>query len=99
MLAPLKWLEDYVDLSLSDQEIAHRLTMAGLEVTSIERVGESWDDISVGRVLEVERHPNADRLTLVTVDDGELSLQSGVRGTQRSGRTEDRLCEGWGASH
>lgn len=70
MLAPLKWLEDYVNVSLSDKDIAHRLTMAGLEVTSIERVGESWDDISVGQVLEVERHPNADRLTLVSVDDG-----------------------------
>ncbi len=39
--------------------------MAGLEVTSIESVGESWNDIFVGHVLEVERHPNADRLTLV----------------------------------
>jgi len=68
MRAPLKWLTDYVDVSLSDKELAHRLTMAGLEVTSIERIGESWTDIFVGDVLEVERHPNADRLTLVTVD-------------------------------
>jgi phenylalanyl-tRNA synthetase beta chain len=68
MRAPLKWLNDYVDLNLPDKELAHRLTMAGLEVTSIERTGESWNDIFVGHVLEVERHPNADRLTLVTVD-------------------------------
>jgi phenylalanyl-tRNA synthetase beta chain len=68
MRAPLKWLKDYVEVNLSDKELAHRLTMAGLEVTSIDRTGESWNDIFVGRVLDVERHPNADRLTLVTVD-------------------------------
>ena len=70
MLAPLKWLADYVDIRLPDKEIAYRLTMAGLEVTHIERTGESWEDIAVGKVLNVERHPNADRLTLVTVDVG-----------------------------
>ena len=68
MRAPLKWLKDYVDVNLPDKEVAHRLTMAGLEVTSIERTGESWENVFVGHVLEVERHPNADRLTLVTVD-------------------------------
>lgn len=70
MRAPLKWLKEYVDVHVPDKEVAHRLTMAGLEVTSIERTGESWDKISVGQVLEIQRHPNADRLTLVTVDVG-----------------------------
>ncbi len=70
MRVPLKWLRDYVDLSVPPKEIAHRLTMAGLEVTGIERTGSDWENVVVGEVLEVRPHPDADRLRLVTVNDG-----------------------------
>ena len=72
MRVPLKWLSEYVDVSLSPEELAHRLTMAGLEVETIERTGGAWDEalITVGRVVSVEPHPNADRLRLATVDYG-----------------------------
>jgi phenylalanyl-tRNA synthetase beta chain len=68
----LKWLADYVDLSLPPEELAHRLTMAGLEVETIERIGGDWDEqlVTVGRVVAVDRHPSADRLRLATVDFG-----------------------------
>ena len=52
------------------EALAHRLTLAGLEVTAVERVGGDWDRVVVGRVLEVRPHPDADRLRLVTVDKG-----------------------------
>ena len=52
------------------EALAHRLTLAGLEVTDIERTGGDWDRVVVGRVLEVRPHPDADRLRLVTVDKG-----------------------------
>jgi len=68
MRVSLKWLADYVDVSLPARELAHRLTMAGSEVDAVLSTGGDWDLISVARVLAVERHPNADRLTLVTVD-------------------------------
>lgn len=75
MRAPIKWLSKYVALNLPIQEIAKRLTMAGLEVTSIDESGEDWSNIVVGHVLEVTRHPDADRLSLVTVDTGEGECQ------------------------
>ncbi|HEX9724248.1 MAG TPA: phenylalanine--tRNA ligase subunit beta, partial [Vicinamibacteria bacterium] len=70
MRVPLKWLRDYVALTLPENEIAHRLTMAGLEVTAIERSGSSWENIFVGEVTNVSPHPNADRLRLATVSLG-----------------------------
>ncbi len=70
MRVPLKWLREYVDLEVPVKEIAHRLTMAGLEVTGIERAGSDWENVVVGEVVEVRPHPDADRLRLVTVGDG-----------------------------
>ena len=70
MKVPLSWLRDYVDFNLPAKDLAHRLTMAGLEVGSTTVIGGSWDNVFVGHVLSVEPHPNADRLTLVTVDVG-----------------------------
>jgi phenylalanyl-tRNA synthetase beta chain len=71
MRVSLKWLSEYVDLRLPSEELAHRLTMAGLAVDTIERTGGEWgDDIRVGSVAAVDPHPNADRLRLATVDVG-----------------------------
>ncbi len=70
MRVSLKWLSEYVDLHLPAEEIAHRLTMAGLEVEAIERTGQAWEHIFVGLVTDVQPHPNADRLKLATVELG-----------------------------
>ena len=70
MRVPLRWLESMVPLPEDVEALAHRLTLAGLEVTDIERTGGDWDLVVVGRVLEVQPHPDADRLRLVTVDKG-----------------------------
>ena len=69
MKVSLKWLSDYVDINLSPQEIAGKLTMAGIEVVNIQS-SSSWDKVVVGEVVAVEPHPNADRLRLATVDVG-----------------------------
>jgi len=68
---PLSWLRDYVDVELSPRELADELTMHGMEVSAIETGGVDWTDVVVGRLLEVERHPNADSLWLTRVDVGE----------------------------
>ncbi len=70
MKVSFRWLRDYVDITLSPQELAKRLTMAGLEVGGIETIGEGWENIFIGEVTLLERHPNADRLQLATVTTG-----------------------------
>jgi phenylalanyl-tRNA synthetase beta chain len=90
MKVPISWLKEYVDIDLEIEELARRLTLAGLEVEEIHYVGLpkegaedgrhetkisglSWDrdKIVVGAILEVLPHPNADRLVLLRLDDGQ----------------------------
>ena len=69
MLVPLSWLREYVDIPLPTNELAERLTLAGLEEASLTRVGEWWeaDAIVIGQAVAVAPHPDADRLVLVDV--------------------------------
>jgi phenylalanyl-tRNA synthetase beta chain len=70
MRVPLSWLRDYVDIQQSPEQLAERLTLLGMEVKSIEAWGGDWDNVVVGELLAVERHPRADRLSLTRVDVG-----------------------------
>ena len=70
MRVPLSWLRDYVSFDLSPQALAEELTLRGLEVSAIEVTGADWTDVVVGRLLSVDRHPNADKLWLTSVDAG-----------------------------
>jgi len=70
MLVPLAWLRDYVELDLAPEALAEGLTLRGMEVSGIQVSGADWTDVVVGRVLSVERHPNADKLWLTTVEVG-----------------------------
>jgi phenylalanyl-tRNA synthetase beta chain len=74
MKVSLKWLNDYVDIKLAPKELAEGLTMAGLEVRSIETVGGTWDNVVIGEVIALNPHPNADRLKLATVDLGTIQV-------------------------
>jgi phenylalanyl-tRNA synthetase beta chain len=82
MKVPLSWLKDYVDITVPLDELTERLTLAGLEVASIERIGDWWDreKIVVGEVLEVRNHPDADRLVLVDVAYGGEEVEQCVTG-------------------
>ncbi|HEU5325116.1 MAG TPA: phenylalanine--tRNA ligase subunit beta, partial [Candidatus Limnocylindria bacterium] len=83
MLVPLSWLREYVDIEMSPRQLADALTMRGMEVAAIETVGGDWSNVVVGRVLDVERHPNADTLWLTRVDvgraGGELQIVCGAQ--------------------
>jgi phenylalanyl-tRNA synthetase beta chain len=70
MKLPLGWLAEFVTLDASVDELCRRLTLAGLEVENVERVAPGFSDVFVARVLNVARHPNADRLNLCDVDAG-----------------------------
>ena len=67
MKVPLSWLKEYVEIKVPADELARRLTMAGTEVAEVATIG-GWNNCFVGYVAEVEPHPNADRLTLCTVE-------------------------------
>ncbi|MFO8089027.1 MAG: phenylalanine--tRNA ligase subunit beta [Desulfatiglandaceae bacterium] len=69
------WLKDFVDIRVDPEQLGELLTMAGLEVDSIEPVGESLDRITAARIMRVRPHPGADRLKLCDVDTGEETLQ------------------------
>jgi phenylalanyl-tRNA synthetase beta chain len=68
MKISLKWLKNYVDIDLNPQAVAEKLTMAGIEVDTLQITGSTWSNIVVGEVTAVNPHPNADRLSLATVD-------------------------------
>ncbi|MEK9658577.1 MAG: phenylalanine--tRNA ligase subunit beta [Chloroflexota bacterium] len=70
MRVPLSWLAAYVPLTLEPEELAHRLTMAGIETEFDPGPAGGWSKVVVGHVLAVDPHPNADRLRLATVDTG-----------------------------
>ncbi len=70
MKVSLKWLKEYVDVTLPVDELASRLTMAGTEIKRVQVVGGSWEGITIGQITAVSPHPNADRLRLVTLDLG-----------------------------
>ena len=71
MRVPVAWLREYCDPGVPAEEIADALTMAGLKVERLHRVGVGdTAEFVVGRVLSAERHPDADRLTVCTVDTG-----------------------------
>lgn len=73
------WLKKYVDFSLTPEQIVDGLTMLGLEVESFEDLGKKFEGFVVGEVLERAKHPNADRLTLCSVNTGK-EVQSIVCG-------------------
>ena len=82
MRVPTSWLQDYVDITIELEELAERLTLAGLEVVAIERIGDWWsrEKLVVGEVLEVRAHPDADRLVLVDVAYGGQEIEQCVTG-------------------
>ena len=73
MLVSLKWLKDYVDIELTAEELAHRLTMSGLEVDEVKIIRPQFSGVVVAKILSVEPHPSADRLSLCSVSDGTQS--------------------------
>jgi phenylalanyl-tRNA synthetase beta chain len=75
MIVPERWLRSFCNPPLDADALAHRLTMAGLEVESCEVVGAAFSGVVVAEVLAVERHPNADKLTVCTVQAGGGKLQ------------------------
>lgn len=91
MRVPLSWLREYVDIDMTPEELAEKLTLAGLEVKEIDYVGIPggrdpdrlvWDPakIVIGQILAVKPHPDADRLVLADVNYGAEAIETVVTG-------------------
>jgi phenylalanyl-tRNA synthetase beta chain len=82
MKVPLNWLREYVDLVLPEAQLAERMTLAGMEVETVEHVGAEWDrdKIVVGEIVEIRPHPDADRLTIAVVNTGGHEPEAVVTG-------------------
>ncbi len=70
MRISLNWLRELVEIKLTPEELAHTLTMAGFEVEDIEDRRTWADGVVVGKIVEANRHPNADKLQVCQVDVG-----------------------------
>jgi phenylalanyl-tRNA synthetase beta chain len=73
MLVSIKWLKDYVDIDISPQELAEKLTMAGLEVDEVKVIRPKFSGVVVAKILSVAPHPSADRLSICEVTDGTVT--------------------------
>jgi phenylalanyl-tRNA synthetase beta chain len=70
MKLPLSWLKTFVSIDASPEEISRRLSYAGLVVENAEKLTPGFTGVFAAKVLQVEKHPNADRLKLCEVDAG-----------------------------
>jgi phenylalanyl-tRNA synthetase beta chain len=70
MKATLNWLKQYVDFNWSPEELTERLTMLGLEVEGVQKISGAFDGIVVAQVVTRDKHPNADKLSVCRVNDG-----------------------------
>jgi phenylalanyl-tRNA synthetase beta chain len=91
MRVPISWLKEYVDITMAVPDLVEKLTIGGLEVTSVDYIGVPggtdrerlvWerDELVMGHILEVQPHPDADRLVLATVDYGGDETEVAVTG-------------------
>ncbi|MGH4051518.1 MAG: phenylalanine--tRNA ligase subunit beta [Clostridium sp.] len=70
MKIPVKWLEDYVDINIPPKELGDRLTMSGSNVEEVIIAGAEIQNVVSGKIIEIVRHPDADKLVVCQVDIG-----------------------------
>src|SRR4026209_2072603 len=75
MKVTLNWLKQYVDFDWSPEELRERLTMLGLEVEGVQKLGGEFEGVVVAQVLTRDKHPNADKLSHCRVADGKGERQ------------------------
>lgn len=75
MKVSYKWLKDFVDIDESAESIAQKLTSSGFEVEDMIYMNEHLHDVYVGKIVKIEKHPEADRLVVCQVDVGSKTVQ------------------------
>src|SRR5215470_16777457 len=75
MKVTFNWLKQYVDFGWSAEELTERLTMLGIEVEGVQKLGGEFEGIVVAQVVTKDKHPNADKLSVCRVNDGQAERQ------------------------
>ena len=75
MKVTYNWLKEYVNIPLTAEELAEKLTRSGFEVEEICYQNQHLHDVVVGKILKIEKHPQADRLVVCQVDIGDKTTQ------------------------
>ncbi|MBO7208185.1 MAG: phenylalanine--tRNA ligase subunit beta [Clostridia bacterium] len=75
MKVQLSWIKDFVDIDVTPKQFAEDITMSGTMVESVEQQGEDIINVVVGKILKIEKHPDADKLVVCQVDVGEEVVQ------------------------
>lgn len=75
MLLPIKWLKDYVNINKKPIEIANKLSSTGSHVESINNFAEDIEKVVEGKIVEITKHPDADKLVVCKIDVGNETLQ------------------------
>ena len=75
MKASIEWLEEYSDIDVTPERLGDILTMTGSKVETIDQKGNDIKNVVVGKILKIEKHPNADKLVVTEVDVGSEKIQ------------------------
>ncbi|WP_300408279.1 phenylalanine--tRNA ligase subunit beta [Lagierella sp.] len=75
MLLPLIWMKDYLNIDKDSKEIADKVTLSGSHVESVMDLSEGLDKIVTAKILKITKHPNADKLSIVTLDYGSKTIE------------------------
>lgn len=71
MLVPIEWLKDYIDLDVSTEEFCDRMIMSGSNLETCEHFCEEIENVVVGRIEKIEKHPDADKLVVCQINAGQ----------------------------
>lgn len=71
MKVPVKWLKDYVDIDISPKELGDRLTLSGSKVEEVVTTGDEIQNVVTGKIIKIEKHPDAEKLSICQVEIGE----------------------------
>ena len=82
MQVSIKWLHDYIDFTETSDELADKLTMAGIPVENVVHAGEGLEKVVTGKVESIERHPDSDHMFITQMNVGQPELVQIVTGAQ-----------------
>ena len=71
MLVPELWLSDYIDIDVNIDEFCEKMIMSGSNIETAEPVAKGISGVVIGKVLSIEKHPDADRLVVTMIDAGQ----------------------------